>query len=219
MKIPLRISLLDDHPAITDSYSNCISCMTHFENFKVSCFNTIEDFYDTLSTQYIPDIIFLDLSMPSYLKEKIEDGFHLAKILRNKFPAIKIIILTMHTSPLYIYDVIEKIRPEAFLIKSDADANEIIKTFKMVLAEKRYYSKTAECVLENVAKHAFCHDEINRNILLITSERYTNKDISEKLLISISTIEKRTAMIKQILNIEGQNNKTLIEILKKSNLM
>ena len=89
----------------------------------------------------------------------------------------------------------------------------------MVVAKKRYYSKTAERLLENVAKHAFCHDEINRNILLMTSERYTNKEISEKLLISTSTVEKRTAMIKQILNIEGQNNKTLIEILKKLNLI
>lgn len=215
----LKISLLDDHPAITESYSNCISCITHFDNFKVSCFNTIEDFYDTLSNQYIPDIIFLDLSMPSYLKEKIEDGFHLAKILRNKFPLIKIIILTMHTSPLYIYDVIEKIKPEAFLIKSDADANEIIKTFEMVLSEKKYYSKTAESVLENVSKHSFCQVEMNRNILIMTSERYTNKEISEKLLISTSTIEKRTAMIKQILNIEHQNNKILIDMLKKLHLI
>lgn len=87
------------------------------------------------------------------------------------------------------------------------------------MSGKKYYSKTAQNIIDTVSGHSFCQDEINRTILLMTSERYTNKEISEKLLISASTVEKRKAMVKHILNITGQNEKILIEILKNLNLL
>jgi len=217
--MPLKIFIVDDHSTITASYKHCIESMEDLVPYEIDCFNSIEKLCDALAHGHVPDMLFLDLSMPSFAKEQIEDGFHLSKIMRNKFTAVKIIISTMHTSPFYIYNVIERVKPEAFLLKSDVDATEICKSIETVLSGKKYYSKTAQNVIDTVSGHSFCQDEMNRNILLLTSERYTNKEISEKLFTSASTVEKRKAAIKSILNIEGQNDKKLIEILKNLNLL
>ena len=217
--MPLKIFIVDDHSTITASYKHCIESMEDLARYEIDCFNSIEKFCDAIAQGRVPDVLFLDLSMPSFAKEQIEDGFHLARILRDKFASIKIMISTMHTSPLYIYNVIECIKPEAFLLKSDVDATEICKSLETVLSGKTYHSKTAQNIIHTVSSHSFCQDAVNRNILLMTSERYTNKEISEKLLISTSTVEKREASVKQILDIEGQNDKILIEKLKNLNLM
>lgn len=109
--MPLKIFVVDDHSTIIASYKHCIESIEDLVPREIDCFNSIEKFCDAIAQGWVPDVLFLDLSIPSFAKEQIEDGFHLAKILRKRFTAIKIMISTMPTSPLYIYNVIECIKP------------------------------------------------------------------------------------------------------------
>lgn len=157
--------------------------------------------------------------MPAYLNENINDGFDLAQILRKRLPDVKIVISTMHTSPLYLYSIIEKVKPEGFLIKADIDGSDIIKALENAFAVNSYYSKTVIEAVKTISQFSFCHDELNRTILLLTEKRYTNKEISQQLKASESTIEKRKAIIKQHLSIEGQNDRQMINILNNLNFL
>ena len=216
----LKILLLDDHPSVTSSYKNGIDGLNLSFPYKTAFCHTLEECYSRIFIEKkIPDFIIIDLSMPAYLKEKINDGFDLAQLIRDNFSKTKIIISTMHTSPLYIYSIIEKIKPEGFFIKSDLDFDEISKALQIVISGDFYYTKIVKDILTNMKKHFFCEDELNRNIMILTSKRYTNKEIGQFLKISESTIEKRKSVLKQHLGIDGSNDRKMTEVLTNLSLL
>lgn len=216
--MPLKISIIDDHPIFVESYRFLIKKI-RFPSVVTTYHDLEECHSDIFLNNNIPDIIFIDLSLPPFLNENLNDGFDLSNLIRQEFPGVKIIVSTMHSSPLYIYSIIEKIKPEAFLIKTDIHSKEMSNALRQVIAGGFYNSHTAVQALLQVKKYAFCDDPINRSLLLLTSQRFTNKEISETLSLSESTIEKRKAVIKQYLGIDGQNDRSMIAAITKMRLL
>lgn len=217
--MPIKISVVDDHPAIATSYKIAIQGLS-LAKFAITIRYSIKECYNAIfSDNDVPELLLIDLSMPPYIEKNITDGFELAQLIRQQFPKTKIIILTMHSSPLYIYSIIEKLKPEGFLIKSDVDLKEISDALKSIISEGFYNSKTVKEIVTNVKKHAFCDDDLNRNIIILTSKRHTNKEIAQALKISESTVEKKKAQLKQHLGIERSNDKKMIEMLTNLKLL
>lgn len=79
-----------------------------------------------------PNLVILDISMPRL------GGFEAAEIIKNQYPAVKIIMLTMHKRNNFLNKARE-IGAEGFVLKeqADADLNTAIKT---VLENKVYFS-------------------------------------------------------------------------------
>jgi DNA-binding NarL/FixJ family response regulator len=79
-----------------------------------------------------PDLVILDISMPGM------GGFEAAEIIKNQYPAVKIIILTMFKRKNFLTRA-EEMGVDAFVLKeqADADLNSAIKT---VLENKTYFS-------------------------------------------------------------------------------
>ncbi|WP_394758177.1 response regulator [Flavobacterium sp.] len=93
--MPLKILLVDDHIMITDFYKMALADLEI--KTKINTANSLEAAYNFifLQNKIQPiDIIILDLSMPAYSEENINSGEDLAKLIRIKYPKIKIVIAT-----------------------------------------------------------------------------------------------------------------------------
>lgn len=137
------------------------------------------------------DVLILDISMPK------RSGIDVAKNLVRQLPDLKIIFLTMHKS--------EEILAEAFMngakgyvLKENA-FEELIKAIHAVVENKVYVSS----LLAPTLLHGFLENEKKgnalsvreREVLKLIAEGYSNKEISNMLMISIKTVETHRASI------------------------
>lgn len=150
------------------------------------------------------DILILDISMPK------RSGIDVAKNLIREFPKLKIIFLTMHKSEEIVAEAFES-GAKGYLLKENA-FEELIKAIDEVMEGKVYVSS----VLSQTLLQGFLANERRgkdlsgreREVLKLLAEGYSNKEISDMLMISIKTVETHRA------NIMRKNNfKNITELV------
>jgi len=150
------------------------------------------------------DILILDISMPK------RSGLDVAKNLAKEFPELKIIFLTMHKSEEILAEAFES-GAKGYVLKENA-FEELIKAIHTVRDGKIYVSSE----LSPTLLHGFLSNERRgsdlsvreREILKLLAEGYSNKEISDMLVISIKTVETHRA------NIMRKNNfKNITELV------
>jgi len=181
--------------------------------FSHDCQEAYEMITSSESTSF--DLIFLDRSLPPYLEKKIKSGEDLALLVRKQLPDAKVIILTSHAEAFILYDIVQKIRPNGLLIKSDFDGDELLVAFNSVLNGETYFSETVKAALkEQIITRGYL-DTIDRQIITLLSQGLRNKTIATELGLSDSAIEKRKVKIKDYLNIYKGNDEDIITECRK----
>lgn len=148
-------------------------------------------------TRRQPDLVLVDLSMPKM------NGISVISRIKNRFPQIKIMALTIHDSEEYVLKAFEA-GAEGYCLK-DAGRKELLFAVISVLEGKRYISPTISqnimesCLLDmkKMKSEAF-HYKITpreREVFKLMAEGYKNKEIANMLFISVKTVEKHRANI------------------------
>jgi DNA-binding NarL/FixJ family response regulator len=198
----LDIIIVDDHKLFRQSLS--ILLKQHLEKITIREAASGIELFDTLDQNYRPDIILLDLEMPRM------SGIDTARKLlaRKKYGSSKIIVLTMHNDKSLILDLIEE-GVHGYVLK-DADISEIIEAIHQVQQGRYYVSQqTFEAIRQNIANNESIRSkftigdgmltEREKEILLLVCQEYTNKEIAEKLNLSVRTIDgHRNRLLKKV---------------------
>jgi DNA-binding NarL/FixJ family response regulator len=152
-----------------------------------------------------PDLLLLDLSMPKM------NGISVMKEIKNQFPEIKIMALTIHESDQYVLEAFEA-GADGYCLK-DAGRSELMVAVESVLQGKRYISPSiSENVLEGYMtgrkklKSKTAWDTITqreKEVLKMLGEGFQNKGISDMLHISVKTVEKHRANIMNKLDLHN----------------
>ncbi|AWA29098.1 hypothetical protein HYN48_02795 [Flavobacterium magnum] len=150
MKKTVQVLMVDDHPFILQAYKNTL------ERFKPDEYHIVDTTADSGQTGYeviansavTYDVAFLDISIPAYDEQQIESGIDLAKLLRQKMPGCKIVLLTMHTEKLKFRHFSETIQPEGLVVKNDLTFEELLIAFEDILDGKVYYSETVQKMMQ-----------------------------------------------------------------------
>lgn len=144
-----------------------------------------------------PDVLLLDISMP------VMNGLQTFDYIREKYPAIKILMLSIHYTDNYIVTLIEK-GANGYLSKN-TDPDEVKKAILTVAKTDFYFNEdTIRAMHKNIAgKHrgAIMGDDITereKEVLELICHELTAGEIAERLFIS-----KRTA--------EGHRNSLLLK--------
>ncbi len=151
-----------------------------------------QDLLDKLGSMEVqPQVILLDLKMPRLT------GIEAAKVVREKYPGLKIVVLSTYFSKAFIVNMIE-IGAGAYLAKN-TDPDMVIHTIREVSQKGFYYSgPVMEVIREHVmAPHApkpktTFEVEITtreQEILQLICEQYTTSEIADKLFISPRTVD------------------------------
>lgn len=124
-----RILLADDHALVREGIKRIIQ-----EDPKLSVIEEAGDGLDLLRllAEMTPDLVILDISMPGLR------GIEAIKIIKELYPTIKILVLTMHKSKEYLYLAMND-GADGYILKEDA--NDVLHTaIKTIRHGKTYIS-------------------------------------------------------------------------------
>jgi DNA-binding NarL/FixJ family response regulator len=180
MKTP-RVLLADDHALMLDGFSNLLQP-------KYAVVGTVEDGRALVdaAVRLTPDLIILDITMP------ILNGIDAAREIRKRLPEVKLLFVTMHTSPTYLQAALEA-GANGYAVKSSG-RSELLAAVEKVLAGSRYITPgiggygldRSEDPAQAAASLRLTARE--RQILQLTAEGKSRKEVAHALGISEKTV-------------------------------
>lgn len=139
--------------------------------------------------QQLPDVILLDLKMP------VMDGVDAHARIRQLYPDLKVIILTMEDDEQYILHLINE-GVNGYLLKN-ADPDEVETAIVKVMEKGMYFPENiSDIVIKNLSKKekhevvfnpGFTERELE--VLALICKQYTAAEIADKLNVSVRTAE------------------------------
>jgi len=152
-----------------------------------------------------PDIVVMDISMPNV------NGLLATKRLRSLYPKLKILTLTRHTDDGYLQQLIGA-GANGYVLKQSAPT-ELINAIRTVASGNSYLdpSLTRKVIGGYVNKASSLRGEgkgelsdRESEVLRLIAFGYSNKDIGERLELSIKTIEAHKANAMRKLGISSR---------------
>lgn len=211
MKNELNILIIDDHHTIIDGYKNVLSKIKDYK-LRILKANSCDQAIKAINNNTF-DVVFLDIQLPPSEDGSITSGEDLALLIRKEFSQTKIIISTMFDSPHLLMNILKTIPHNGILIKSDSTAKIILEAFKSILQGNSFYSKTVQDIMNKSILFDDSLDEYNKKIIYHIAKGVKTKNLTQEIPLSLSAIEKRKNYIKQLFNVNDDNE--LINEAKK----
>ena len=187
----IKLLIADDHTILRDGI---VSLLQTEEAFVVT--GTASNGYEVMEliskNEY--DVCLLDISMPGL------DGIEAAKLIREKKPDIKIIILTTYNDREIISELIH-IGVAGYLLKN-SDKQELVEAVYKVMKGRHYFSEEVENIIlqglsERKSAEVMPLTERELEVVQLLAKEYTNDKIASKLNISFRTVETHRRNIMQ----------------------
>lgn len=96
----------------------------------------------------------------------------------------------MHSEGCILYKIINEIKPNAILNKSDLNLETLANVIEKVLNNIKVYSDTVKSSLDAFYKNKFNLDNIDSDIIRLIEKGVKTKDLPKHIGISLSAIEK-----------------------------
>lgn len=184
----IRIAIADDHKLFRKGVILSLRLYTQLE-FVLEAENGQEllDRLDSSGAQ----VVLMDLRMPGM------DGIETTKIITERFPDIKVLVLTMYEDERFVYHLMEN-GANGYLLKN-AEPQEIRKAIQEVMGKGYYLNQFVNRILLKKShartqvtpdlKNEIVLNEKERDILRNICMEYTAAEIAEKMGISSRTVE------------------------------
>ena len=179
-----RLLLADDHTLLLEGYQKLLE-----QHFEIA--GMVKNGRELVDAAVVlrPDVVLLDISMPQL------NGLEATRQLRNLVPDCRIVIVTMHDDPEYIYEAF-RAGASAYFLKQSA-ASELVSAIESVLRGSIYITPlmTADG-RQTVRRAAGGRGRLEsvlsprqREVLQLVAEGRTGKEIASLLQISVKTVE------------------------------
>ncbi len=149
-----------------------------------------EELMEALESQQ-PDVILMDLKMP------VMDGMEATKLVRKKYPAIKVLVVTMYEDDKFIIHMMEN-GANGYLLKN-AEPDEIKRSIYSVYENGYYFNDLVnkallkKLVLKNNLKPSFNQNieltERELQVLKLICEEKTAAEIGKEIFLSPRSVE------------------------------
>lgn len=213
MKSNTRILIADDHPLLREALCQVFSSQKDME--IVGQAGNGEEAID-LASQLKPDIVIMDIMMPKF------DGLEASRQIKKIAPNTAILILTAYDDDNYVLGLLEA-GATGYLMKS-AKGQDLVEAVRAVRAgESVLHPKIIEKLLKQAIvkpvettghrlKELLSDREMEMLKLLATG--MSNKEIAEKLCLSLRTVKAHMSNIFTKMNVASRSE-ALVEALRK----
>jgi DNA-binding NarL/FixJ family response regulator len=180
----ISVALVDDHQIVIDGL---ISLLKGHEKFRFA-FATTNPAEVVRKMEEIPvDILLTDVMMPHLA------GNVLARQVKEKFPAVKILALSMSGQGDTVNEMINDADISGYVLKN-IGKQELIKALEKIADGGIYFSEDVIAELQRTTQRHKENEDAhltNREIeiLQLIEKEYNNKQIAEALFISERTVE------------------------------
>lgn len=194
-KNKIRVALCDDHRIVTDGMMQLLS--------NVEDIDVVGAAHDGVEALYLlehlkADILLTDLDMPNM------DGQQLTGRVKEKYPQLKVIVLSMHEEASVVKHLMD-LGADGYLVKS-AGKDEVLLAIRSVHDGRKHFgSGLMEAMMKQAAAPktgtAVLKDLSEREVevLAALAEGLGNKEIGEKLFISPRTVDThRTNLMRKL---------------------
>lgn len=133
----IKILVVDDHPLMIDGIINALK---KHDQYEVSYCNTCDDAYKKLKENTF-DVLFTDLSFENLNDESELDGGEalIRKVKSDEIP-VKIGVVTGHTETNRVFNVINNLSPNAYILKSHCSGDELHFAVQQMLKNMPFYT-------------------------------------------------------------------------------
>ncbi len=158
-----------------------------------------------LADELVPDIVLMDIGMPEL------NGIEATRQIKANTRGVAILILTMHRSDEYFFQVLEA-GASGYMLKG-AETTELISAVRSVargdvflypsIARRLVQQYLSQVETDPPGGPELTHRE--REILKLIAEGYTTKEIAEQLVVSPSTVHSHRTNLMQKLNLSKRH--------------
>lgn len=206
--------IVEDHQINIDSYKRALEIVKEKGknmNFKVFEANNCDDAMNIVSGYSKGfDLVVLDISLPSSVKFDIPNGEVLGQIIKKKSPNCKLLVCTSYNDNFRLNNILYSLNPEAFLVKSDIDFNDLVSSIEKIVSGGTYYSKTILNFMRKRLNSNLILDELDVKILYEISNGSRMKELTDLIPLSKATIEKRKKLLKESFGVKNDSDRDLI---------
>ncbi len=183
----IRVMLADDHKIVRDGIKLMLESQAGID--LISEADTGKKVLELLKDDPV-DIIVMDINMPEM------DGIQATKLVKETYPNIKVLALTMSNDELHIRQMIQA-GASGYIMKS-AGRSELKEAILSIIDGKHYFSTDAtQSIMMDLVKgkgKSTNPDPIHitdreLEILELIVQEHTNQEIAKKLYISSRTVD------------------------------
>lgn len=183
-KEKIRLALVDDHQIVIDGL---MSLLKGQDNFEFAFATTDPVSVLQLLSLHPVDILLTDVMMP------VLPGNQLAKMVKEKFPSVKILALSMNGEGDLVNEMISEADISGYVVKN-IGKQELVRALEKIAEGGFYFSeevmnellRTTQRKKQNTIAHLTAREI---EILRLIEKEYNNKQIAEALFISERTVE------------------------------
>jgi len=204
----IQIALVDDHRLFR---SGIASLINNFKGFNILFeASNGEEMVRKISSKLKPDIVLLDIHMP------VMDGAATALWLRENYPEIRIIVLSMLEDPEKVLTML-KFGTKGYLLK-DSEPHEFEIALQKVSVGEVYYPEFVTRLLINSFNQNI--DQVTLQIrelefLKLAASELTYKEIATQMCISIRTVDGYRDQLFEKLGVKSRIGLVLYAIKNK----
>lgn len=199
-----KILIVDDHEVVRDGLRNIL---TSLDNISIAGEAGNGEDAVKMYSSLKPDLVIMDISMPGM------NGIEATRVIKEKDPDARILILTMHDNQEYLNQIIRS-GAKGFILKN-TDQEELLDAVKTVASGDNFFSKDiSKLIIDNYIRTA---KETEKNdgykevpltkreieILKLIASGYSNQEIANILYISYNTVDTHRKNIMHKLSIKN----------------
>ena len=187
----IRIALVDDHSLVRDGVRALLSTRPLFEVVG-EAENAVQAL--AMCEAVKPDILLVDIGLQDM------NGLELTQLIRQRCPAIKILILSMYDNQEYVATSI-RAGASGYVLKN-APSREIVAAIEAIATGGTFYS--AEVTLKLVSRKTEENELTPREVQVLVglAKGLDNKTIARDLAISVRTVETHRLSIRRKLKVD-----------------
>lgn len=155
-----------------------------------------------LLEEHKPDLLILDLGLPSL------NGLDILRKIQRLGLSTNVVVLSMHGEDSYVAEAFQ-LGASAYVLKG-APLDELVEAIKTIMRGEKYVSSDLS---EDLIAGEHTEDEVldryqtlterEREVLHLTAEGHTSREIGEKLYISHRTVEKHRENVQSKLELRN----------------
>jgi DNA-binding NarL/FixJ family response regulator len=198
----IKVALADDHVLLRNGLAKLIDGFDGYTVLHEA--DNGQQFIDSLNKNDLPDLVLLDINMP------VKDGFETALWLKQHYPDIKVLALSMYDNEQSIIKMLRN-GARGYLLK-DTHPKEFKTALNDVMSKGFYYSemitgKLIHAVNKMDEPHPGNNSFIKLNdketeFLKLACTEMTYKEIADKMVLSPRTIDGYRDALFEKLNIK-----------------
>lgn len=197
---PFRILVIDDNAHAREGIREILE---EYEDFQIVGEGKNGKEAITLTEELMPDIILMDIQMP------VMDGLEATKIIKLKFPSVKIVMITVSDDITNLFDALKK-GAQGYLLKN-IQANEWYEYLKAFALDEIPMSKEiAWRIIKEFSLNRSANDSLTPlsarelEVLQLVAKGLSNREIAENLYISEHTVKSHLKNILSKLHLDNR---------------